>query len=112
MRFAYSPFRAANHSGPWPRASTAASCRGLNIPESIWLFTLSTWEITSRSAATMPIRQPDMLCALLREFSSTQHSFAPGTERMESGLEQRMKLYGLSLHIIIPCRRPKSTSLR
>ena len=57
----YSAFSSLNHSGPCPRASTAASCMGRNIPESIWLFTFSISATTSGAAATIPILQPDML---------------------------------------------------
>ena len=110
-RRAYSALSPVNHSGPCFKASTAASWSGLNIPESIWLFTLRIWAITSASAATIPMRQPAMLCALLREFSSRQQSLAPGWARMDSGLSLSMKLYGLSLHIMMPCLLPKSTSL-
>ena len=41
LRLPYSSFNALNHSGPLAKAATAASCRGLNIPESIWLFTFN-----------------------------------------------------------------------
>ena len=45
-----------------------------------------------KEANNMPILQPDMLCALLRELSSMQHSFARGTASIESGLSVSTKL--------------------
>ena len=60
---------------------------------------------------TIPILQPDILWALLRELSSRQQSIAPFAARMERGLSLRMKLYGLSLTINMLCFNPKSTSL-
>ena len=84
--------RRENHSGPASRAFTAAICRGLNIPESIWLFTFLISLMLSASPATIPRRHPDMLWALLREFSSRQQSFAPSVSSIDRGSLLSMKL--------------------
>ena len=83
--------RSSNHSGPWDSASTAASCNGLNMPESIWLFTFNTSATSSFAPATMPMRQPDMLCALLSELSSNTQPEAPCAARIDPGSGLRMK---------------------
>lgn len=71
----------------------------------------STSAMISFEPPTIPILQPDILWALLRELSSRQQSIAPFAARMERGLSLRMKLYGLSLTINMLCFNPKSTSL-
>ena len=94
----------------YPNMPTAAYCIGLNCPESILLFTFRTHCTNWALEASIAIRQPGILCALLMEFISIQMSLAPGTARMLSGCSFRMKLYGLSLQMMIPCFFPKATS--
>ena len=73
-------------------AVAAANCMGLNCPESILLFTFNTHCTNRGFEASMAIRHPGMLCALLIELSSMQTSLAPGIERMLSGCSLSMKL--------------------
>ena len=56
------------------------------------LLTFSTHWTNWAFEASMAMRQPGMLCALLMEFISMQISFAPGMLRMLSGCSLRMKL--------------------
>ena len=56
-------------------------------------FTFSVQLTNSALPAIIPTRQPGMLWLFESELNSMQHSFAPGTWRMESGRALlRMKL--------------------
>ena len=109
-RLRYTRFILSYHSFGALNASTAAYCIGLNCPESILLFIFRTHCTNWALEASIAIRQPGILCALLMEFISIQMSLAPGTARMLNGCSFRMKLYGLSLQMMIPCFFPKATS--